>query len=129
MATASGTNNLYNRFMRLQGGGSSSITPTDSQDDLVSTPSAGPRLAAGTATMVTGTVTIATGLANVVAFFAEFNASGAGTGTSGNQQIIGTITTGSVLATAFYVSAIGASGAIAAASGSTGTFSWLAFGS
>ena len=108
--------------------GQNPVNASDVSDDLVSTPSTGFRLAAGTGTMVTGTATIATGLTSVVAFAATFNASGAGTGTSGNQQIIGVATTGSVVATAFYISAIGASGAIAAASGSTGTFTWFAVG-
>ena len=121
-------NNLYQRFTRMNAG-QNPVNASDVSDDIVSTPSTSFRIAAGTATMVTGTVTIATGLVSVAGFVAEFNASGAGTGTSGNQQIVGVATTGSVLATAFYVSAIGASGAIAAASGCTGTFSWIAFGS
>ena len=120
-------NNLYSRFLRMQGG-QNPVNASDVSDDLVSTPSTAFRLAAGTGTMVTGTATIATGLTTVVAFEANFTSSGAGTGTSGNQVIYYAATTGSVLATAFYVSAVGASGAVAAASGSTGTFTWLAVG-
>lgn len=120
-------NNLYQRWTRMNAG-QNPVNASDVSDDLVSTPSSSYRITGGVATMVTGTATIATGLNSVVAFVAEFNASGAGTGTSGNQQIVGVATTGSVVATAFYVSAVGASGAIAAASGSTGAFSWFAIG-
>ena len=122
-------NNLYQRFTRMNAG-QNPVNASDVSDDMVTTPSAGFRYAAGVGTMVTGTLAVATGLASVTAFFANYNASGAGTGTSGQQLIIPTIVagTGAVTVTAFYISAQGASGAIAAASGSTGAFSWFAIG-
>ena len=120
-------NNLYQRWTRMNAG-QNPVNASDVSDDIVTTPSTAFRFAAGTGTMVTGTATIATGLTSVVAFVADFTSSGAGTGTSGNQQIYYAATTGSVLATAFYISAVGASGAVAAASGSTGTFAWFAVG-
>ncbi len=120
-------NNLYQRWTRMNAG-QNPVNASDVSDDIVTTPSASFRIAAGTGTMVTGTATIATGLTSVVGFLANFSSSGAGTGTSGNQEIYYAATTGSVLCTAFYVSAVGASGAVAAASGCTGSFAWLAIG-
>lgn len=119
--------NLYSRFTRMQNS-QNPVNAADVSDDLVSTPSAsGPRIAAGIATLVTGTVTIATGLNNIVSFDANVSTQPNGTGTASPQILVPTITTGSVVVTAYYISSI--TGATSAANTSTNAISWMAFGS
>jgi len=90
----------------------------------------GAKIAGGSGVLVAGTLVVATGLAGVKGFSANMSGSPVGTGAAGGQVLFVTATsaTGAVTVDAFYISTIGASGALVAATGSTGTFLWTAFG-
>ena len=124
-----GSLNFYQRFNRMQQGGTPNAQESISaSDDLISTPSAGYRVAAGTGTLVSGTVAIATGLNSVVGFVANvIKSTGAATGAAEVNSIwAGAITTGSVVVTGSFNSFVTGS-ATPSASG-TASFYWIAFG-
>ena len=88
----------------------------------------GRTIAYGTGVMVSGTLVLATGLATVVGFSATF-LKAAGTGAASTQTIqVDSIATGAVTISAYYTSTIGASGVLTGATGSSGTFYWVAIG-
>lgn len=85
------------------------------------------KMQAGSGVLVTGTLVVATGLATVTGFTTTLKTQPTGTGTASSQILVVTaITTGAVTVSAFSVSSV--TGATVAATTSTGTFSWIAFG-
>jgi hypothetical protein len=88
----------------------------------------GAKFAAGVGTLVTGTLAVATGLTSVLGFSLTPTSNTGGTGTASNPILFGVVTTGTIAVSAYYVSTIGASGAIAAAVTATGNFTWTAVG-
>ena len=87
----------------------------------------GARLAAGSGALVSGVLAITTGLTTVLGFSCN-PSTATGTGVVAPQILVPTWATGTVTVTAYYVSTIGASGALAAASGSSGGITWTAVG-
>ncbi len=138
-----GTNNLYSRWMRMNQQ-QSPLNASDTADLLDSSSFAtqapfttsltgstgatfsGAKIVAGSGALVTGTLTITTGLTSIQGFQTTLLTQPTGTGTASSQILVTTITTGSALVTAYSVSSV--TGATVAASTSTGTFSWIAFG-
>lgn len=120
--------NLYARFMRMNNG-QNPVNAADVSDDIVSTPSAsGPRVAAGTGTLVSGAATIATGLTSVTTFIGTMKgATGFATGATEVSGLnVSSITTGSVVVNGVFNSF--ATGAATISVSGTGTFTWIAFG-
>lgn len=93
---------------------------------VLSATASGARVAGGTGTLVTGTAAITTGLTTVLSFTCSQTTQPTGTGVNSDQILVPTWATGTVTVTAYSVSTI--TGATIAASGSTGSFSWIAIG-
>ena len=125
-----GTFSVLSRMNRaIQGNAGQNAS--DVSDDLVSTPSSsGPRVAAGTGTLVTGAVVVATGLATVTAFTASVKEPATGTYTTGANEVhsinVKSITTGAVSVDGVFNSL--ATGAATVSVSGTATFYWIAFG-
>lgn len=119
--------NLYQRFIRMQGGGP--LNAPELSDDIITTPSSsGPRFAAGTATLVSGAVVVATGLNTVTSFTATLKtATGFSTGaTEVSNFTVVSIATGAVTVNGLFNAF--ATGAATVSVSGTATFNWLAFG-
>ncbi len=100
----------------------------------VATSTSGARFAAGTATLASGTKAVATGLTQILSF--SVTSSGAEQLATGDKSVqsfgvtVGTGASGGTgTVTAYYatVASVG-SGAMAASTGSSGTFNWIAVG-
>jgi hypothetical protein len=133
-----GIYNLYNRWQRVNGSGNP-VNASD-QADLVDTnqglaqlsalkdvtnTGAG-KIVAGTGALVTGALTIATGLTTINNAVVSPAAQPTGTGTASMQILVPTWVTGALTITAYSVSSV--TGATAAATTSTGTFSYICYG-
>lgn len=120
-------NNLYQRFTRMQAG-QNPVNASDVSDDLVTTPSASFRIAAGSGAFVSGSATIATGLNSVLSFAATLNGpTGFATGaTEISDTIVSSITTGSVVVKGTFNAFV--TGAATVSVSGTGGFFWVAYG-
>lgn len=92
----------------------------------VSATGSGARLAAGSGALVSGTATITTGLTSILGFSIDNTSQPTGTGVASAQILQASWTTGAVTVTAFSISSV--TGATIAASGSSGSFTWVAIG-
>jgi len=120
-------NNFYQRYLRMQGN-QNPVNASDVSDDLLSTPSAAFRQAAGSGTLVSGTATIATGLNSVLSFNTILNGpTGFATGaTEVSDIIVASITTGSVIVKGTFNAFV--TGAATISVSGTGGFFWQAMG-
>jgi hypothetical protein len=120
-------NNLYQRFTRMNAG-QNPVNASDVSDDLMSTPSAAFRQAAGSGSLVSGTATIATGLNSVLSFNTILNGpTGFATGaTEVSDIVVSSITTGSVVVKGTFNSFV--TGAATISVSGTGGFFWQALG-
>ena len=84
------------------------------------------KIVGGTGALVTGTLLIATGLSQITAAWASQREQPTGTGTASMQILVPTWATGGLTVTAYSVASV--TGGTAAASTSTGAFSWGAIG-
>lgn len=128
---------LWNRLSRVNGGTnllagdnsdlvdtSQGLTQLSALKDVTST-GAG-KVTYGTGALVTGTLAVVTGLTTVLGFTCSPVTQPTGTGVASDQILVPTWATGTVTVTAYSISSV--TGATIAASGSTGSFSWIAVG-
>ncbi len=143
-----GTNNLYSRWMRMN----SQISPLNASDtaDLLDSSSfatqapfvssltgtggvtfSGAKVVGGTGVLVSGTLAVVTGLTSITSFQAtQSGAPQLATGDKSVQSLGIVISGGTGTVTAYYATVASAgSGTMLAATGSSGSFTWLAFGS
>ena len=84
------------------------------------------KIAGGTGALVTGALSFASGLTTIVSAWANPAAQPTGTGTASMQILVPTWATGALTVTAYSVASV--TGGTAAASTSTGAFTWGAIG-